>query len=56
MKTESMIRQLKRLSVEGLPYACMGCGQENGCSLSGCAVIRATIEKLKEGEEVKEDA
>lgn len=56
MKTESMIRQLGRIKIEGFPSACIGCGQEHSCSLSGCAVIRATIEKLKEEEEVKEDA
>lgn len=54
MSNDTMIRQLKRLSVEGLPFACMGCGQEESCSLHGCAVIKAAIERLEASEEATE--
>lgn len=34
-------RQLQRLSQEGRPGACLGCGFENACAARGCALLRS---------------
>lgn len=39
-------RQLRIVSIERRPEACLGCGFEHGCSVHGCAVIRAAYAKL----------
>lgn len=41
-----MLRQLGVLAVERRPEACLGCGLENRCSISGCAVINEELRAL----------
>lgn len=51
---EKLVKQLRRLSIERRPEACLGCGFEYGCSVHGCAVIKraaATITELLENED-----
>lgn len=42
---EMLLRQAEVLAVERRPEACLGCGFEHSCSLHGCAVIKALIER-----------
>lgn len=46
MNTTDIIRALKRLKIETGSLACLGCGHEHGCSVHGCAIIRAAIGAL----------
>lgn len=48
MNRKELIKALKRLKVETGSLACMGCGHEHNCSVSGCAIIRAAVEELEE--------
>lgn len=48
MSTEEIIRALRGLEVETGSLACLGCGYEHSCSVSGCAVIRAVADRLVE--------
>ena len=41
-----LIEALRRLSVETGSLACLGCGHEHGCSVHGCALIKAAIKEL----------
>ncbi len=43
---KKLIEALMKLKVETGSLACLGCGYENSCSVRGCAIIRAAIEKL----------
>lgn len=44
-------RQLRTLAIERRPEACLGCGFEHGCSVHGCAVIHAAVNRLAAYEE-----
>lgn len=44
--TPDELRQLHRLAIERRPEACLGCGLEHNCSVSGCAVIRKALQLL----------
>lgn len=46
MTDQELIRALNRLKVETGSLACMGCGQENNCSIHGCAIIRGAADRL----------
>ena len=49
------IHALRRLSVETGSLACLGCGYEHKCTISGCAIIRSAIallEKMGGGDNV----
>lgn len=48
MTIKAIARQINRIQTEGFPTACIGCGNEHNCSLHGCAVLNAAIEKLQE--------
>jgi hypothetical protein len=50
MKTTNLITALRRLSVEDRPTACLGCGQEHGCSVHGCAILRGAAEWIAAAE------
>lgn len=40
------LKQLAITSIERRPEACLGCGFEHKCSVSGCAVIRQANERI----------
>lgn len=44
---EKLVKQLRRLSIERRPEACLGCGFEHGCSVHGCAVIKRVAEMVE---------
>lgn len=46
MNKSELIEALGRLSVETGSLACLGCGHEHGCSVHGCALIKAAIKEL----------
>lgn len=46
-------RQLRTLAIERCPEACLGCGFEHGCSVHGCAVIHAAVNRLAAYEETR---
>lgn len=48
MSTGTLVKALNRLKVQTGSLACLGCGHEHGCSVHGCAIIRAAVEKLQE--------
>lgn len=47
MTEQELISALRRLKVETGSLACLGCGHEHNCSVQGCAVIRAAVDKLR---------
>lgn len=47
MNTNELIKALGRLKVETDSLVCLGCGYEHNCSVSGCAIIRAAVDFLK---------
>lgn len=47
-KMHDLVRQLRRLSIERRPEACLGCGSEHGCSVHGCAVIKQAADAIAE--------
>lgn len=48
MTNNELTSALRRLSVETGSLVCLGCGHEHNCSLHGCAIIRAAIERLNQ--------
>ena len=46
MNLDTLIRDLKRLSVETGSLACLGCAHENSCGVRGCALIREAVQQL----------
>lgn len=54
MNKSELIEALGRLSVETGSLACLGCGHEHGCSVHGCAVLKAAVEALSETAETND--
>lgn len=50
MKTDDIIRELKRISIDN--HRCFGCGREHSCSTRGCAIMRAAADRLCELEQI----
>ena len=50
MKTDDIIRELKRISIDN--HRCFGCGREHSCSTRGCAIMRAAADRLSELEQI----
>lgn len=46
MKIEELIKALRGLKVETGSLACMGCGHEHNCGVSGCAIIREATDRI----------
>lgn len=47
MSDSDLIRALRRIKVETGSLVCLGCGHEHNCSIYGCAVINAAIDRLE---------
>ena len=47
MEIKTLIKALRRVSVETGSIACLGCGHEHNCSTCGCAIIREAADKLQ---------
>lgn len=46
MKDNELIAALKHLKVETGSLACLGCGYADHCSIHGCAIIRAAVDRI----------
>lgn len=46
MKIEELIKALRGLKVETGSLACLGCGHEHNCGVSGCAVMREAADRI----------
>lgn len=47
MKTEDVVKALRRLKVETGSLACMGCGYEHNCGVHGCRIMRESGEQIE---------
>lgn len=54
MKTDDIIRELKRISIDN--HRCFGCGREHSCNTRGCAIMRAAADRLGELEQLAAQA
>ena len=46
MKDPELVSAIHRLKVETGSLACMGCGHEHNCGVSGCAVMREAADRI----------
>lgn len=46
MRDHELINALRRLKVETGSLACLGCGHEHNCGVSGCAVMREAADRI----------
>lgn len=46
MKDQELVNAIRRLKVETGSLACMGCGHEHNCGVSGCAVMREAADRI----------
>jgi hypothetical protein len=43
VETHDLLASIRRLALDGRPTACQGCGQEHGCSVHGCTILKSAI-------------
>lgn len=48
MSDQELITALRRVAPETGSLRCLGCGHEYGCSLHGCLILRAAVDRLTE--------
>ncbi len=48
MKTQEIIKALRRMAVNTGTLNCLGCGYEHNCGVHGCRVLREAADKLDE--------
>lgn len=48
MTDKELIKVLRAIKVETGSLACMGCGHEHNCGIHGCAIMRASADRLEE--------
>lgn len=46
MKDQKLVNAIRRLKVETGSLACMGCGREHNCGVSGCAIMREAADRI----------
>ena len=46
MRDHELVNALRRLKVETGSLACLGCGHEHNCGVSGCAIIREATDRI----------
>lgn len=46
MRDQELVSAIRRLKVETGSLACMGCGHERNCGVSGCAVMREAADRI----------
>lgn len=46
MESQDLVSAIRRLKVETGSLACMGCGHEHNCGVSGCAVMREAADRI----------
>lgn len=47
MAAEKLIKALRGLAVNTGSLACLGCGYEHRCALSGCAILRKAADAME---------
>lgn len=47
MKSEEILKQLRRSMVQTGSLACLGCGYEHSCSVHGCRIMREAADLIK---------
>ena len=48
MKTQEIIKALRRIAVNTGTLNCLGCGYEHNCGVHGCRVLREAADRLEE--------
>ena len=48
MKTQEIIKNLKKMSVNTGTLSCLGCGYEHNCSIHGCNILKTAADRLEE--------
>lgn len=48
MTYNELYRALRTLAVETGSLPCLGCGYEHNCGISGCAILRAASETIRQ--------
>lgn len=46
MRDQELVSAIRRLKVNTGSLACMGCGHEHNCGVSGCAVMREAADRI----------
>lgn len=46
MRDQELVSAIRRRKVETGSLACMGCGHEHNCGVSGCAVMREAADRI----------
>lgn len=46
MRDQELVNALRRLKVETGSLACLGCGHEHNCGVSGCAIMREAADRI----------
>lgn len=46
MRDQELVSAIRRLKVETGSLACMGCGHEHNCGVSGCAVMQEAADRI----------
>ena len=46
MRDQELVNAIRRLKVEIGSLACMGCGREHNCGVSGCAIMREAADRI----------
>ena len=46
MKTQEIIKTLRRMAVNTGTLNCLGCGYEHNCGVHGCRVLREAADRL----------
>ena len=46
MRDQELVSAVRQLKVETGSLACMGCGHEHNCGVSGCAVMREAADRI----------
>lgn len=47
MSRAQLAQALRRIRVDTRSLACLGCGYEHGCSVHGCAILRAAAAAIE---------
>ena len=48
MTYNELYKALRALAVETGSLPCLGCGYEHNCGISGCAILRAASETIRQ--------
>jgi len=46
LRGQELVNAIRRLKVETGSLACMGCGHEHNCGVSGCAIMREAADRI----------